>query len=270
MTSRFKDYIPEFEYFTKQLAIDYVNGHLTENSFRQRCDIFYTNSMMQKIDAVTTAWIVMASYQQGATLYHVTSVLVALYLLPEYQSATKHQQALMEWTVLFHDVAKVPVKNGHDYVHGFKSTAIAGKALTKLGFPLKQGQTKLDLDTWADLTHNAIIYDAQHAEYIQDNSKLEKIIENLKQLHSNDAYCILTAILFHISIRTDPNYPILAPLSDNEIRQYITPDSLAIIKAMILVDNDGWCLFDRDTQQQRRKQTLMTFEQFVTPLVLSP
>lgn len=271
MISSMKDYLPELDQFTRQLANDYSEQHLTWELFRQGCDAFYRDEMMRKIDSVARGWIEMASYRNGATLYHVTSVLVALYLLPEYQSASARQQRLMEWMVLFHDIAKVPIENGHDYIHGFKSSAVAGKAIANVGFPLKAGQSEADLDNWYDLSYNAIRYDDTHGEYVQDNTQLPDIIQGLGELHSADAYCIVTAILFHISIKTDPDYPIPAPLSDKQIQHYITPDSLPIIKAMYLVDNDGWCLFDKDrnTQQHRRQQTLAVFEQFVTPLVLS-
>lgn len=271
MTSSLRGFLPELDQFTRQLAREYSTHTLSWEKFVQECDSFYTNEIMRKIDPLTTGWIEMASHRNGATLYHVTSVLVALYLLPEYQSATVRQRALMEWTVLFHDIAKVPIKNGHDMVHGFKSSAIAGSALTKLGFPLNEGLSQADLEAWVELTSNAIIYTDEHAEYIQDNSKLVKIIEGLRKLHGTDAYCIITAILFHLSIKTDPDYPILAPLTELQIKDFISSDSLPIIKAMLLADNDGWCLFkdDRAIQQRRRKQTLTVFEQFVTPLVLS-
>lgn len=271
MISSMRDYLPELEHFARQLASDYAEQLLTWESFLQRCDEFYSDTMMQKIDSMATSWIEMASYRHRATLYHVTTVLVALYLLPEYQLATARQQRLMEWTVLFHDIAKVPVENGHDYIHGFKSAAVAGKALTQLGFALEEGQSETDLDSWYDLTFKAIIYDVEHRDYIQDNTQLPKIIQGLRELHSAEAYGIVTAILFHISIKTDPDYPIYAPLTDEEIKRYITRDSLPILKAMLLVDNDGWCLFDADRspQQSRRQQTLAVFEQFVTPLILS-
>lgn len=271
MIRSINDYLPELDQFTRQLASDYAENFLTWELFRQQCDSFYNDTTMQKIDSVATGWIEMASYRNRATLYHVTSVLVALYLLPEYLSASLRQQRLMEWTVLFHDIAKVPVDNGHDYIHGFKSGAIAGKALTNLGFALNAGLSEADLNKWYDLSYNAIRYDDTHGEYVQDNTQLLEIIQGLRELHSADAYSIVTAILFHISIKTDPDYPIPAPLTHNEIKRYITKSSLPIIKAMYLVDNDGWCLFDADrsTQQHRRQQTLAVFEQFVTPLVLS-
>ena len=271
MTPTLKDHLPELDRFTRQVASDHLEQGLTWELFRQRCDSFYDDAMMRKIDSVATGWIEMASYRDGATLYHVSSVLVALYLLPEYQRATVHQQALMEWTVLFHDVAKVPVRNGHDYVHGFKSGAVAGKALAKLGFALNDGQSEADLENWYDLTYKAIHYDDEHEEYTQDNAQLPEIIRGLRELHSDDVFCVVTAILFHISIKTDPDYPIPAPLSEQQIQDLMTTNSLPIIQAMYLVDNDGWCLFDADrtTQQLRREQTLTVFEQYVTPLVVS-
>lgn len=139
MATRLSDHLPELTAFLHQLAADYQAGTLNNwRDFTSRCENFYTPQQMQKIEQIAPNWIWMAAISNNVTLIHVTSVFVALYTLPIYQQATLPQQAAMEWAVLFHDISKVPVKNGHDFVDGFKSAAVAGKALHHLGFPLKK------------------------------------------------------------------------------------------------------------------------------------
>ena len=70
----------------------------------------------------------------------------------------------------------------------------------------------------------------------------------------------LFTVLFHLSISTDPGYPILAPLTQSEVQRYIDRELSPILKAMMLVDSDGWNLFDRQEGQRLRQKTLDVFD----------
>lgn len=254
--------LPELVRFTKQLANDHQNGKLTDwDAFKQRTRVFYTSGMMDKIDKVVPGWIHMSSYLEQQTLIHVTSVLVALFLVSEYQSASPDQQRLMEWTVIFHDVAKKARKSLHDYTHGFRSAAVTGAALALIGFPARS-IFAAHISDWKILTENASIFDAPHNETIQDNTKLPEIIGGIEQLYEqhSDAALIIKGVLFHMSIDNDPGYPTLAPLTPEQIQRYITADLFPILKAMMLVDSDGWNLFDRKESLRLRQQTLDVFD----------
>ena len=221
---------------------------------------------MNKIEAIAPGWIDMASHRDGITLIHVTSVFVALIQSDEYKNATEQQRHLMQWAVLFHDITKVPVQNGHDYVHGFKSAAVAGKALTKLDF--LTNATDEEIDAWYDVTYTATLYSPEHDETVQDIAKLRPIVDGLRHIHGEDAYSIVLAILLHIAIVTDPEYPILAPMSELDMKYCITETAFPIIKAMLLADGSGWQLFaeDKSVEIKRRAHVTRVLDEFVTLL----
>jgi hypothetical protein len=254
--------LPELVVFTKHLANDYQSGSLPDlHTFNQKVRSFYTPDMMTKIDAVVPGWIHMASYADQQTLIHVTSVLVALYLLPEYQAASAEQKIIMEWMVMFHDVAKKAERNKHDYVHGFVSAAIAGPALAPIGF-LTRPDFATRISAWKTLTENALIYATAHHETIQDNTKLPDIVSGIDALYGqhSDAALIVMGVLFHMSIYTDPSYPTLAPLTEPEIKRYIDRQFFPILKAMMLVDSDAWTLYDPAERQRQKEPTLEAFD----------
>jgi len=129
--------LPELDDFALYLLEQCQNHQIDDWSlFTEQVRGFYTSPMMDKFERVIPGWIKMSSYTDQQTLIHVTSVLTALFALPEFKQAPPDQQSQMIWVVLFHDVAKVAELRKHDYVHAFRSAAIAGKALAGLGFPV--------------------------------------------------------------------------------------------------------------------------------------
>ena len=254
--------LPELLAFTRQLATDYQNATLSNfDTFQQRVRAFYTPDRMNKIESVIPGWIHMASYSDQQTLIHVTSVMVALFLLPEYQTATIDHKIIMEWMVMFHDVAKKAQPNTHDYTHAFRSAAVAGAALATVGFP-SSPDFAAHIASWKTLTENAAFYAPAHHETIQDNTKLPAIISGIDHLYGqqSDAALIIKGVLFHLSLDSDPGYPTLAPLTQLEIQQYIDRDIFPILKAMMLVDSDAWNLFDQTEGKRLRQQTLALFD----------
>lgn len=255
--------LPELMEFTLQLAGQYEQGTLNHwQTFSDQVRAFFTPDMMERVERLVPGWGQMASYADQATLIHVTSVLTALYLLPEYRQAGAEERALMVWMVLFHDVAKVARPGQHDPIHGFRSAAVAGKALGQVGFPVTDDYAN-KVDHWVALTHDAVVYHPEHQEMIPDNRHLPQIISGIDDLYGPQAPsgAAVKGILFHISIVTDPDYPILAPLTEDEMRDYIDTAGFQMLKAMILVDNDGWNLFDRDLKARQRQKTLAAFDQ---------
>lgn len=255
-----RDHLPELSRFIDEMAADRASGKLTTiQDFAERAFAFYVPEQREAIEQVVTGWIEMATHRDGKTLIHVTTVLVALRSLPEYLEADPATRDLMTWMVLFHDVAKVPVPGSHDFVHGFRSAAVAGPALAAVGFSVNGD--KAAVDAWSVMTHKAVVYDKQFDAPIQDNTQLPEIIATLETLFGRDtpASAIIKGVLFHLSISIDPNYPTPAPVTDEQFVRYIGPLAFQLCKAMMLVDNDGWTLFDPDTGQQRRQQTLAGF-----------
>jgi hypothetical protein len=101
--------LPELVWFTAQLVARYQHGSISGwQGFNQQVREFFTPAMMNKVERVIPEWGHMSSYAEQQTLIHVVSVLSALQMLPEYVWATREQQSLMTWMVLFHDLGKVP------------------------------------------------------------------------------------------------------------------------------------------------------------------
>ncbi len=256
------DKLPALTHFTHQLATDYQSGHLSGwDDFKSQTAAFYTPDMMAQIEQVVPGWLHMSTYANRQTLVHVTSVLVALYTLPEYHAASREQQIIMEWMVMFHDVAKQAFPGKHDYTHAFRSAAITGRALAPLGFPTAAAYAH-QIDEWHQLTNTAVIYDPQHAEDKQDNRKLADILAGINHLYGakSPAALIIEGVLLHLSIDSDPSYPTVAPLTADEIMHCISLDLHPLLTMMQLVDNDSWQLFDPASKQYQREKTLAAFD----------
>src|SRR5688500_7665350 len=103
MIPTIKIYLPELLPFIETLAHDYENGTLDSWEMMDvRVRMFFTEAMCGKFETVIPGWNRMASFQNGITQTHVMTVLLALFLLPDYQSATPDQQAILQWSALFH------------------------------------------------------------------------------------------------------------------------------------------------------------------------
>jgi len=254
--------LPELMQFVAHLCVQYQGGSIDGwQVFSQQVREFFNPTMMSKVERVVPGWVQMSSYAEQQTLIHVTSVLVALQLLPEYQQATSEQQSLMKWMVLFHDLGKVPRPGKHDYVHGFRSAAITGRGLAQTGFPVTEAYPDL-IEKWAALTHNAVIFRKDLQEFVQDNRKLPKIMSGIDRMFGTQAPAglIVKGVLLHMSIATDPDYPLLAPLTDAEVRENIDLAFFPLLKMMMLADTDGWDLFDPETRHRHRQQTLAVYD----------
>lgn len=257
-----KTTLPELAQFINDLAVQVQHKQINNwETFAQSVRQFFTPTMMATVEGIVPKWGEMASYAEQHTLIHVMGVLTALQLLPEYKNATNDQQQLMLWTVLFHDVAKVIYPGKHDYLHAFRSAIVAGKALANVGFSVTPAYAG-SIDEWMALVHQATLFQADIDDTIPDNRKLPQIIRGINNLYGvdNPAISVIKAVLFHLAIATDPNYPTVAPLTDDEIKAYIDLTTYPIFKVMMLVDNDGWTLFDAKKRNYHRRLTLEVFD----------
>lgn len=259
---RIRDCLPDLARFFQRLAADYQQGKLDIwAQFAERVRNFYDPATMEKIETWVPGWSEMASHANGQTLIHVSSVMAALLLRDEYQQAPNEQQALLEWAVMFHDIAKVPQPGRHDYLHGFRSAACTGKALAGLQFPVTEDYST-QIASWAELTHNAVRYVEALQEQIQDNSKLPQIVSGIETLFGarSLAHLVIVPILLHLSIATSPEYPTVAPLSDQEIRQFVARDNYDYMRTLMLVDVQGWGLYDAEMSARETRHTLNAFD----------
>ena len=253
--------LPHYHQLIVELAAKCQRGTLNDwEPFKAAVLDFFTPAMMDAVDGVVPGWHEMSTYADRQTLHHVTSVLVALLLHPTFQDATPEMQDSLLWMVLFHDVAKIARSGEHDYIHAFRSAAIAGKAFAKAGFLTRDAYAERITD-WFNLTHHAVLWREDVGETIQDNRHLPVIVSGLEALYQPPAIPPIKAILLHLSLVTDPGYPILAPLTDSEIVQFVDPATFPMLKTMMLVDTGGWNLFDAEAAEYYRRQTESAFEQ---------
>jgi uncharacterized protein YerC len=85
--------LPQLFDFVRTLARRIETAELRDGDelLRQLRD-FYTVETMHDIEAVAPGWQAMAALADGATRNHITQVLVALQLLPEYRQASRDLQ----------------------------------------------------------------------------------------------------------------------------------------------------------------------------------
>ncbi len=255
-------HLPELTAFVSYLAEEFELGRLGSwQVMTERVQTFFTPKMLDKVDGIVPGWRKMASYADGLTLTHVMTVFTALPHCPEYRAASADQKALLQWIVLFHDVAKEAHPGRRDQTHGFRSAAIAGQALPALGFEVRDGYRERIQD-WVRLTKHAFIAGEKADDAIQDNGQLPAIIEGIERLFGTQtaAALLLKTVLLHISITVVHEWPQSAPLTDGEIKRYIDSELMPLLRIMTLVDNDGWSLFDRPTRERHRRETRAVFE----------
>jgi hypothetical protein len=227
----------------------------------ERVRTFFTPQRMEAIDAVVPGWREMASFSDEATLIHIMAVFMSLLMCPEYQQADAEQQALMKWIVLFHDLGKETRDGKRDPTHAFKSAALGGRLLPRLGFAGIDGSAS-EIDAWAALTSQAVTKHRELNEDVQDNQRLPEIVTGIERLFGQETATglIVRAVLLHMSVNVLTQWPQFAPLTEHEIRQYLDSKFLPLLKIMMLVDNDAYAFFDPDTKQQHRAETLAAFK----------
>ena len=256
-----ESHLPEMMDFVCYLAQEYQSGKIDSwQLMSEKVRIFFTPDRMEEIEGVAPGWRTMYSYADGITLIHVMSVMAALPLCPEFQKATTTQQALMKWVVLFHDISKEVHQGQRDPTHGFRSAARTGASLPQLGFAVTDDYAML-IEDWITLTNTAITKQKKTALDIQDNRKLPKIIEVIEKMFGRHAPAarLVKTVLFHLSITVLEDWPQAAPLTKTEERRYLDSEQLAMLKIMMLVDNDSWTLFDLPTKERHRRDTLGVF-----------
>jgi len=253
--------LPDMMGFISILARDYQSGDIDSwESLEDRVRSFFTPDAMAEVEAVAPRWRDIAYHADGVTLVHVMAVFMSLLLCPEFRQASRIQQELLKWIVFFHDIAKAPQKGQRDYTHGFRSAAMTGEILPDIGFDVTPAYDS-DIEDWVKLVNTAMTKQAETSVYIQDNHKLPVIVNGIGRLfgHDTPAALIIRTVLLHMSIDVVEDWPQVAPLTDNEVREYLDFDLLPLLKVMMLVDNDGCELFDMPTKARYRRETLNIF-----------
>jgi len=254
--------IPFLNQFILALVDSYRAGKINSwDDLDGSVKAFFTFEQMDRMEKLASGWTKMASYSNGITLTHVTCVFLGVYMLSEFQTLTPAQQQIAKWIVLFHDLDKIHIQGKKDTMHGFRSGVLAARTLPPLGFPKTDKYHEL-LGSWSELTRHAYIEYPGDTVHTPDNRKLPEILLGIDQMFGVDAPAslITKTVLLHISLNVDPYYPTPAPLTDTEIKQFITPSLIPFLKVMMMGDNEGWSLFEPEVRKRQYKDTLEAFE----------
>ena len=250
--------------FLNQFILELVEAYQTEKihswaELDERVKRFFTSKRMEQMEELVPGWKKMASYSNGITQTHVTCVFLGVFMMPEFQALTPEGQQIVKWIVLFHDLDKFHLPKQKDTMHGFRSGILAAYTLPTLGFPTTEKYHDL-LSSWSEFTLNAYI--EGEISSIPDNQKLPEILTGIEQLFGENtpACLIVKIVLLHISLSIDPLYSTPAPLTDEEIKRFITPELFPFLKVMMMGDNEGWSLFDPQVRQQQYDDAVEAFE----------
>jgi hypothetical protein len=253
---------PELNQFILALVHMYKAGELKSwEDLDREVKAFFTPARMEQMESLVPGWKKMASYTDGITLVHVMCVFLGLVMLPEFQVLTVEQKQIAKWIVLFHDVDKFHIQGRKDTMHAFRSGAETAKALPRFGFSTRP-KFHERVEFWSEYTENAFLQNDGDPTPKPDNRKLPGILIGIDNLFGKDtpAALISKTVLLHISLHIDPHYPTPSALTDEEIKRYIHPNLLPLLKAMMLADNEGWSLFDPETRAQRSRDGMTAFE----------
>lgn len=225
---------------------------------------YFTSEKMEQMELAVPGWQRMASYTDGITLVHVMCVFLGMLMLPEFQASNAEQKQLAKWIILLHDIAKFHIRGKRDTMHAFRSGVQTASLLPHYGFPTREHYDER-IEYWSKYTAQAFI-PGDGVALKPDNQKLPYILIGIDNLFGKDtpAALITKTVLLHISLDVDHLYPTPAALNEEEIKRYITPNLLPLLKVMMLSDNEGWSLFDPETRARQRKEALEAFQKVET------
>ncbi len=257
----FDSQLPDLNQFVLKLVEIYKAGDLeTWDDLEERVGIFFTTERMEAVESVVPGWRKMSSCLEGMTLTHVIGVFLGLLMLPEFQSLSPEGQELAKWIVLFHDVEKEVRKGERDPNHGFRSAVTTARQLPHLGFGATAEYARL-INSWGEFTYSAVRLSEPYSEPVQDNGKLPEILTGIERMFGEDtpAALIVKGVLLHMSVNVLSDWPQAAPLTEVELKEYVTWDLALLLEVMMLADNEGWVMFRPDREQQRT-ETLAAFQ----------
>ncbi|MCP4358059.1 MAG: hypothetical protein GY796_08610 [Chloroflexi bacterium] len=212
----------------------------------------FSPAIMTDIETRIPGWEQMAAYDNGQTRIHICSVYLAMFVTDFYQQASEHDRALWHWIVLLHDLAKKAQDGKRDRTHAFRSAVLAAQILPAVGFATLSEYEAI-VDEWVVMLDTAVL--PTSGDEIQDNSKLPLIVAGIERMFEvgTPADLILKTILFHHSFSPVSAWPNPAPLTDAEIKRWISPRLWQILGPFLFFDSDAWDMYF-DSQIRRKQQ----------------
>lgn len=247
--------------FILELKNDYYAGQVNSwDTLDEKVKIYFTTERMEKMESLLPGWKKMASFTEGITLTHIICVFLGMFMLPEFKMLSAEQQQIAKWIILFHDIDKIHIAGRRDRMHAFNSAVFAANILPEFGFPVTSTYAEL-IKAWSEYTRQAFLHPKGELWLKPDNQKLPKILSDIEEMFGEDtpAALIIKTVLLHISVAVDKNYSTPAPLTDSEIKQFISPSLFPLLKIMMLSDNEGWSLFYPEVREQQKRDALIEF-----------
>lgn len=251
--------LPEVAAVLGDLSTAVEDGSIdSTDDFADSCRRRWDDALVARVDVTVPGWQKMASFADGKTLWHINIAMVALYRLDEYLAAPPEVRRLMEWTILLHDIGKEPAHDRRDHRHAFRSAADAAPVLPGLGFPTGAAYAT-DYARWRDVVYAAWTDDPEEGEPVPDNAYLPEITGGINRMFEADGARLLTAIALHQSVTVVADWPSLAPLTEAQENEYITPGVAELQRPLMLADSGGWNLFDPATLGSMYEETRAVF-----------
>jgi hypothetical protein len=257
----FEEHLPFLDQFIPELVEAYHTEKINSwDELDREVKAFFTSERMEQMETLVPGWKKMASFVDGVTLTHVMCVFLGLYMMPELLDMSEEQKEIMKWVILLHDVEKQSQEGKRDYAHAFRSAAGAARILPDLGFPVTPDYD-LVIEDWDSFTRSAVTKLEKSPDEVQDNNKLPEILLGIERMFGRhtSADLIIKTILFHLSVNMK-EWPPPNPLNQEEIKRYIDPELLPLLRVMNLGDNDGWTLFEPAVREQQRLDIIEEFE----------
>lgn len=232
-----------------------------------------------------TEWTDLNKVDDGLVCSHTLAAVATVHSLPCFKSLDFHDQVIIIFGLLFHDIAKrgPPEMKTKDPVHPFTSAAKTLRIFNKLGWLVNP-----------DLVEEAAnyIHNASYFEYwgdFMDNTKLPQIYQYLlhitglletpsspytsysdltRNLEKEKLFIfeILAIILFHQSIDFNPEFPNYTPLTNEEIHLYLSPRLLNLLAILVIGDSGSYFLPDKRSSWYFHRRILKTSELLIKNL----
>ena len=260
----FEENFPDLNQFILGLVTAYESKQINSwDDLDDRVKSYFSADVMDAIEAKVPGWKKMASYADGITLTHITCVFLGMSMLDEFRELSPEEQQAAKWIILFHDAEKFHIRGKKDTMHPFNGATLAAKIMPGFGFPVS-GRYEALIGPWSMLTRQAFIPTDVEISPKPDNQKLPEILAGIDQMFGEETpvALIVKTVLLHVSLAVDKNYPTPAPLTDDEVKRYISPALLSLLRIMMLSDNEGWALFEPEFRFQQRSDALEAFEGF--------
>jgi hypothetical protein len=206
-------------------------------------------------------WSRELQMENGHISRHIIGTLIAAYINPRFKQLDEHDQSIILYSLLFHDIAKrgPPVLCTHDPFHPFACAAVTLGILNRAGWVANPEAVK---ETVAFIEAAKVVTPFYE---LMDNSQLNGIFRRLLYVtgvwkNANEWFLgyreacggvekekmfvleVVLLVLLHQSVNFDCEYPNFTPLCDEDILVYFSPRLLYLLGIVNAADGGSYHL----------------------------